>query len=201
LDVLERPLASAEDVLAGCRPIYALRHLRRFPIGTPSPAIMQSVVSLLSTARLSDPTLVIDQTGVGHAMVDMLADALRGQVSCLFFPMTISAGHAVTGGEDGCTHVPKKELVSVLQALSQTRRLRVAVGLPLAEALSREMASFRASIKLPGKAEDLSWRECEHDDLVLAVALAAWDGERTPSCSGQPLVLWDRGWGVWGRSW
>src|SRR5262249_36394985 len=121
LAVLERPLASAADLLAGRRPAYALRHLRRFPLGTPYPAIMQAVVSLLGSVRLSGPALVVDQTGVGHAVVDMLAHALRGQVSCLFFPVTLTAGHAVTGGEDGVLHVPKKELVGTLQVLLQTR--------------------------------------------------------------------------------
>jgi hypothetical protein len=38
----------------------------------------------------------------------------------------------------------------------------------------------------------VSWREREHDDLVLAVALAAWQGERTPASLGQPLVLGQR---------
>jgi hypothetical protein len=67
----------------------------------------------------------------------------------------IIAGHAVTRGEDGCTHVPKKELVSAVQALLQSRRLKVAIVLPLAEALSREMASFRATVKLSGGEEEM----------------------------------------------
>jgi hypothetical protein len=67
-----------------------------------------------------------------------------GSVTVL--PVVISAGHAVTRGEDGCTHVPKKELVSAVQALLQIRRLKVSAGLPLAEALSREMASFWSAV-------------------------------------------------------
>ncbi len=114
--------------------------------------------------------------------------------SITVLPVLISSGHAVTRGEDGCTHVPKKELVSAMQALLQTRRLQVASRLPLAEALSREMASFRAAVKLSGSEEDLSSREQDHDDLVLAVALAAWEGERNPPSFGQPLILHDRGW-------
>jgi hypothetical protein len=123
LAVLERPLAFAEDLTAGRRPSFALRHLRRFPLGTPYPAVMDEVVSLLGTARLSDPALVVDQTGVGHAVVGMLADALRDHVSCLFFPVTPTAGHAVASGEAGVLHVPRKELVRTLQVLLQTRRL------------------------------------------------------------------------------
>jgi hypothetical protein len=71
--------------------------------------------------------------------------------------------------------------------------------LPLAEALSREMASFWAAVKLSGSEEDLCWRENVHDDLVLAVALAAWEVERNPPSFGQPLILHDRGWTALGR--
>jgi hypothetical protein len=42
--------------------------------------------------------------------------------------LVVSAGHAVGCGEDGLLHVPKKELIAVLQVLLQGRRLRVAVG-------------------------------------------------------------------------
>jgi hypothetical protein len=56
------------------------------------------------------------------------------------------------------------------------------------------MASFRAAVKLSGGAEVMDWRERDHDDLVLAVALAAWEGERNPPSFGQPLILHDRGW-------
>ena len=177
LAVLERPLASAEDVLAGCRPAYALRHLRRFPLGTPYPAVMQAVVSLLGSVRLSDPTLGVDQTGVGHAVVGVLADALRGRVACLFFPVTLTAGHAVTGGEDGILHVPKRELVGTLQVLLQTRRLRVSRSLPDAVVLVQELENFRAKVATARQETWESWREGRHDDLVLAVAVAAWLGE------------------------
>ena len=177
LAVLERPLASSEDLLAGCRPAYALRHLRRFPLGTPYPAVMQAVVSLLGSARLSDPTLGVDQTGVGHAVVGMLAEALRGRVACLFFPMTLTAGHAVTGGDAGVLHVPKRELVGTLQVLLQTRRLRVARTLPDAVVLVQELENFRAKVTTAKKETLESWREGRHDDLILAVAVAAWLGE------------------------
>ena len=178
LAVLERPLASAADLLAGSRPAYALRHLRRFPLGTPYPAVMQAVVSLLGSARLSDPTLVVDQTGVGHAVVGMLAEALRGRVACLFFPVTLTAGQAVTGGEDGVLHVPKRELVGTLQVLLQTRRLQVSRSLPDAVVLVQELENFRTKVTAARQETLESWREGRHDDLVLAVAVAAWLGEQ-----------------------
>jgi hypothetical protein len=178
LTVLERPLASIEDVLARRRPTYSLRHLQRFPLGTPYPSVVQGVVELLGSRLLSGSTLAVDQTGVGRAVVDMLFDALRGRVACLFYPITITAGHAVTSGESGSLHVPKKELVGTLQVLLQARRLQVARTLPEAAVLVKELENFRAKVTTARDEAFESWREGQHDDLVLAVALAAWLGEQ-----------------------
>ena len=185
LAVLERPLICPHDALARRKPAYALRHLQRFPLGTPYLAVVQGVLTLLGGARLSDPTLAVDQTGVGRAVVDMLADALRGQVSCLFFPVTLTAGHAVTGGEDGVLHVPKRELVGTLQVLLQTRRLQVSRSLPDAAVLVQELENFRAKVTAARQETLESWREGRHDDLVLAVAMAAWLGEQALTAPGE----------------
>ena len=118
-------------------------------------------------------------------MVDMLADALRGRVACLFFPVTLTAGHAVTGGEDGVLHVPKKELVGTLQVLLQTRRLQVARSLTDAAVLVQELENFRAKVTAAKKETLESWREGRHDDLILAVAMAAWLGEQALTAPGE----------------
>jgi hypothetical protein len=177
--VLERPLVSLEEALDRRLPSYALRHLQRLPLGTPYPTVVQSVVSLLGSAFLSGCTLVIDQTGVGRAVVDMLFNALNGRVSCMFFPITITAGHEVTCSESNRLHVPKKELVGTLQLLLQTRRLQVARTLPEAGVLVKELENFRVKVTAARNETFESWREGQHDDLVLAVALAAWMGEQS----------------------
>src|SRR4029079_4449270 len=74
--------------------------------------------------------------------------------------------------------IPKKDLVGELQVLLQGRRLHLASGLTHADDLVKELTNFR--IKLTPTANDLvtTWREGRHDDLVLAVAIAAWAGEK-----------------------
>ena len=91
---------------------------------------------------------------------------------CPIKPITITAGNALTKADDGW-HVPKKELVSVMQVLLQGRRIKVAKQLPAAQVLTLEPA------KLQSQDYDGSKRgfwelgaEGDHDDLVLAVALA-----------------------------
>jgi hypothetical protein len=85
--------------------------------------------------------------------------------------------------------VPKRELVSVLQVLLQTKRLEVAAALPLAQTLQREMLAFKVEISKSGHdTYGNDWRENPHDDLVLSVALAAWAGEKIARPSSRRYV-------------
>ncbi len=57
----------------------------------------------------------------------------------------------------------------------QSERLKIAKRLPEAGTLRQELQNFRVKID-PKTAHDSysHWREAEHDDLVLATALACW---------------------------
>jgi predicted RNase H-like nuclease len=163
---------------------YAVRHLQRWSPGTPYREIAADVRTLLQQEELTACPLVMDRTGVGRAVVDLFK-----QCSPLVRPVVVSAGHSVSCGEDGLLHVPKQELVATLQVLLQGRRLQVAASLSLAETLTREMVNFRTKVVLAGAEAPVAWREREHDDLVLSVALAAWQAERTPAPAGEPMAL------------
>jgi hypothetical protein len=76
----------------------------------------------------------VDQTGVGRAVVDMLRQAAGWVV-----PVTITGGHTVSRADNGSYHVPKKELVTCLQLVMQSRRLQIARSLPDAATLVREL--------------------------------------------------------------
>jgi len=158
---------------------YHVRHLERFRLGTPYPDVVKRVQGLCAAPSLGDYELIVDATGVGAPVVDLLSEAGLAPIA-----VTITAGNAVTY-EDGGYRVPKRDLVSTLQVLLQTERLKVAEGLPEAATLVREMLAFE--VKITDTAHDMygAWREGAHDDLVLAVALACWYGERD---KGGPLV-------------
>ena len=66
----------------------------------------------------------------------------------------------------------------MLQVLLQSGRLRIARELEHAETLQKELAAFRVKVTAAGNETFEARRERDHDDLVLAVALAAWLGER-----------------------
>jgi hypothetical protein len=154
---------------------YDVRHLERFKLGTGYPTIVAVVTDLLKQEPLSEKApLIVDGTGVGRAVVEMLGRPRGGLV-----PVTITGGEA-TVFEKGYWHVPKRELVGVVQSLLQTRKLKFAEGLPLVSTLVKELLGFQ--IKISAAAHDTygNWRDGEHDDLVLGLALCLWYQARAP---------------------
>ena len=78
----------------------------------------------------------------------------------------------ITGGSsahesDGCWLTPKKDLVGELALMLEQRVLRVRTGLKDGDQLERELLGMRMG--RGGR---------EHDDLVMAVALACWRARR-----------------------
>jgi hypothetical protein len=119
-------------------------------------------------------TLVVDATGVGAPVVDMLRAA---RLPCTLAPVEITGGH--TESRSGETwHVPKRDLVVGLQTALQQKILQIAQGLPLRHELMKELLDVRATLKESGR-EAYGAREGSHDDLVIALALAVWRARTT----------------------
>jgi hypothetical protein len=178
LAVLQRRCLTPQDPWAVYRPAYQLRHLQRFPLGTPYPEIVETVVRLLGTPPLPGTDLVVDQTGVGRPAIGLLEDGLRNRVTCTLWRVTMILGQAASLGATSI-HIPKTELVGTLQILLQTRRLQIARELPDAELLVHELENFKLKVVLSRDETMEAWREGPQDDLVFAAALAAWVGEQT----------------------
>jgi hypothetical protein len=154
---------------------YAVRHLERFAVGTPYPDIATCVAGVVAQPPLAGSRLLIDQTGVGHPVIQFFR---RPRIDARIQIVTIPNGQGTGRSAAGGWCIPKQELVSVLQVLLQGRRIQVAPTLPEAQTLVRELMNFR--MKVPASTTDTleSWREGRDDDLVFAVAIAAWAGER-----------------------
>jgi hypothetical protein len=151
----------------------AIRHLERFELGTKYTAVVEQVGRVVRSEplRCMPGVLLVDKTGVGAAVLDSFTHARIGAVA-----ITLHGGSSVTRDPQRVGfRVPKRDLVTVTQVLLQNGRLRVASGLPEAEILKKELLNFRMKID-PKTAHDSyeHWRESEHDDLVLAVSMAAW---------------------------
>ncbi len=147
-----------------------VRHLERLPLGTSYPAVARRIGQL--TMALPGAALVVDATGVGRPVVDQLRAAGLDPIA-----VTITAGKK-TVCNGGAWRVPKKELVRSLAVALECGRLRVAKGIPDAAALMRELTAFTATIGDGGHIRFAG--RAEHDDLVVAVALAVWWGDAAP---------------------
>ena len=166
-------------------PTYEVRHLERLTLGMPYPEVARRVLRLMRTPPLRDnAVLAVDATGVGRAVVDQLkAHGLS------FKSVVITAGHKES--RDGGTYrVPKRDLISRPQVLLQegNRRLKIAPSLPEAGTLVEELLNFRHKISDAGNDTYGSWREGQHDDLLLALCLAVWAADQRSPPVDETLV-------------
>ena len=159
--------------------LLLVRHLERFR-NTLYPDVADRLEALLDSPQLRGKAeLVIDRTGAGPAVADLFIKRGRS-----FKAVKIHGGDAETV-EEGTYRVPKRNLVSALQAALQTGTLKISSALELAELLREELLNFRIKINIAtGHDSYEHWREGEHDDLVLAAAMAVWSA-RTP----QPTIV------------
>jgi hypothetical protein len=173
LCVVERERVTKRDLFKEeqtTEKLYSVRHIERFPLGTKYNDIANHVRQLFKRPELGRlPSLVVDATGVGLSVVEMLRGVRLTSVT-------------ITGGDqvryDGRRHwVPKRDLVGVMQVLLHTERLKIAKQLKHAKTLTDELLNFRIKVTDAGRDTYEAWREGDHDDLVLSVALACWWGE------------------------
>jgi hypothetical protein len=160
-----------------------LRHLERYPLKTPYTQIADHVRDLLSgpsftvpvleNGRVAKPStqLIVDATGVGTAVTDLLTERRMN-----FVEVTITGlGQKVSRNGTRKYSVPKQDLVAALEVPLHKGTLKVAKGLELWSVLREELLNFRR--KQNRQTAHISyehWRESDHDDLVLAAALGCW---------------------------
>ncbi len=145
-------------------PEIHVRHLERLSLGTPYPKVVERIADLVD--KLPGAALVVDATGVGRAVLDQMRESGLEPI-----PVTITGGRFISFDGDHW-RVPKKALLRPLVAAMDVGRLKVAKGLPEAETLQVELQAFQRCITERGN--NAFQGVGEHDDLVIAVALACW---------------------------
>jgi len=142
----------------------SVRHLERMELGTPYPLVVKRVCEVMLHPKMQGQSrLVVDATGVGAPVVDLLRSAGMG-VSLT--TVTITSGERAHGQGERW-HVPRGDLLAGLEVLLEAGELKICRRLREAERLVRELESMR-----------LGQGGGEHDDLVFAVALAVWRARR-----------------------
>ena len=139
-----------------------LRHIERVPLGESYTGVVERLSGL--QASLLGSRLVMDATGVGRPVRDMLI--AKGVEP---FGVSITSGRE-TRCVNGIWRVPKRVLLRGLSVALESGLLKIAEGLPYTAALKAELGAFQAEFTDRGNVTFNG--VCEHDDLVIAVALA-----------------------------
>jgi hypothetical protein len=150
---------------------YRLRFLERIRLGTPYPDAVGRVREVVRRPEMAGrTTLTMDATGVGAPVLDMVR---RADLGCGVTPVTVTGGERESHA-GGMWNVPKKDLMAGLQLMIEKRELRLSRKVASAHLLGRELADMESRMNRAGHVVYGAWREGEHDDLVMALALACW---------------------------
>jgi len=185
VDKIDRPLVNHGPP----ETVYVCPYLRRWPLLTPYPAVIDDVAALMTTAELAGAALVVDYGGVGRPVVDEFRrlPELRGRVHAV----QITGGSVANYTDDGHWNLPKKDLAAALQIVMQSRRFKVAADLDELSQFFKELRAFKIKVSSTTGHESFEGtRTDSHFDLVIAVALAVWFGEKhQESGDDSPFVL------------
>jgi hypothetical protein len=160
----------------GAEPLHQLVYLDRFKLGVSYVAVADAVVRLTKRPELgSEWRLVVDATGLGRPVCDLLRKAL-GDDARRLVAATITGSGKPSWKTVGAS-LPKHELVSNLLILLETGRLSIASGVAELDAFLTEAKSFQVQITKAGN-DTYNAQEGFHDDLVMSVSLSSWVAER-----------------------
>jgi len=158
---------------------YRLVYLERFPLNTDYDDQIEYTKLIYDDAidRYEDknikPELIIDATGPGLPMYDHFKKVIRGVKGAYF-----TNGHDVNQ-EGGVYYIPKKHLATNLQIILQGKRLKFGRNIKETKTLKKELMNFQYKFnEQTGNTTFEHWRERDHDDCVLAVAIALWYSEK-----------------------
>ena len=171
----DRSVVHARDLRrapAKTETVYVGRSISRLPLGTSYPDVarhLAGVVTALVARGVARPVLMVDVTGVGLPVVDILREALGPRKRDLI-AVTFTHGTKYTQ-RGGSATVGKAYLVSRLQALLQTERLKLPVT-PETAALARELSTYEIRVDEDANDRYGAFKVGTHDDLVTAVGLA-----------------------------
>jgi len=154
---------------AGVGNRFSVTWIERFPAGRPLPAILNRVSEVASDKRVSRESIILlDISSVGTA--PLRAFQTRGM-----YPAAIDLTNAgAEGFSNDAQHAPLRDVIGAAQVVLETARLKVAGALDLATTLVADLQAFDP--KPIARNPDL--RGGRNTDLVLALAVALWWGDR-----------------------
>ncbi len=154
---------------------FAIRHLERFPLGTPYIEVCTAIGRRLRAfPDTEDLVIIADATGIGDMAYELIRNLNLGR---LIYPVMITSGDLES--TNGVYYfVPKRDLIVKLAVQFEEGIFKIASRLPLASTLREELTGLGVRFSNSGNELLSTWRRDQHDDLVFAVALANWYARR-----------------------
>ena len=161
-------------------PILTVRHVDRLALDSPTlniPRWVRDVAQRFAPSCYAPKqrgTLLVDATGNGHTVVELLqAQPIPNYTTK---PICISGGQISHQLKGGYTSVPRADLLTSLKVAIESEKLKLHATAPGMDLLLRELQQFKTA-----------GDQGEHDDLVIALALAVWQAAKShPGLFGRP---------------
>ncbi len=141
-------------------------YMYRYPLRMSYTHVVEYLEIFIKSRKLDNYVLVVDHTGVGRPVVDLLDDYGVNSIG-----LTITGGHKSRWITGRAVTVPKFELISRLQVAIQGGKIKIAKGMACLDTLIKELINFTAS---PGSGMKMEGSRGVHDDTVLSLAMAVW---------------------------
>ncbi len=150
--------------------MYWVRRIVKLPKGMSYDLQVKAVRELFF--QYQSPRLIIDRTGVGQPICDMIVAAgLQPVQVCL------TGGDCVSTPEPGKVNLPKKDMVASITTVIQEHRLKVVRGCENVETFRTELKNFQLKVSASGQ-NSYNAAPGQHDDTITAVGLCLWYGEK-----------------------
>jgi hypothetical protein len=154
-----------------------LRYLERMPLDASYPSLAKRLRSICRNLEDKDdtgtPSLIVDVTGTGSSVIQFFHDENLKPIQAW-----ITAGFGQSEVEPQKWRISKTELIGPLQVLLHTEKFRMAAELELADQFKTELANYRPKAVAVNGDDLEAWRLGQSDDLVFAVALGTWLGQK-----------------------
>ena len=150
---------------------FRVRRAERLSLNLTAQEVVDRITEIVAKLRrkLYRVEVFCDATGVGQAVKDFLAPAIRREGAYLV-PVVITSGETERY-EKGTRYIPKASLVQRLAVLFSQERIVI----PSEETeLVRELENFRRLVSDTTRKPKYEAAPGEYDDLVIALALAVW---------------------------
>lgn len=156
---------------------FLVRHLERIPLGTEYPKVVSrisEIIQRVSSIGGHSTTVVVDATGVGMPIVDMLSEKIPLTVNLI--AVQLVSGSSLTSqflDKYTLVRLGKRRLVETLQKALRSKRLTLPDNSSVeSEALRRELAQYEMRFTERGTDTYGAFKSGSHDDMVTSVALA-----------------------------